>query len=158
FEPFFGFHLMQPERDEVVVFKYPGNSNPTPGDGPRFPESGPQKNHVPINYIKRCIGMGGETIGIWYGKLYVSDAFSWYEEDKALLERIAQGTLADLQREEKQLRDKHRALPLVLLREIDRLKLEEQQQALAHDGKELSADEVRRLQELRQEHQLFAAN
>src|SRR5262249_8748789 len=99
FEPFFGFRLMQPERDEVVVFKYPGNSNPTPGDGPRFPESGPQKNHVPINYIKRCIGMGGETIGIWYGKLYVSDAFSWYEEDKALLERIAQGTLADLQRE-----------------------------------------------------------
>jgi signal peptidase I len=48
--------LMHPERDDVVVFKYP---------------QAPQKNHVPMNYIKRLIGLGGETIGIWYGKLYV---------------------------------------------------------------------------------------
>jgi signal peptidase I len=52
----FELGLMKPERREVVVFKYP---------------AGPQKNHVPMNYIKRLIGLGGETIGIWYGKLYM---------------------------------------------------------------------------------------
>jgi signal peptidase I len=58
--------LMHPERRDVVVFKFPGDS-PEP-----WPTSGPQKNYVPMNYIKRLIGLGGETIGIWYGKLYVS--------------------------------------------------------------------------------------
>ena len=44
-----------PERLEVVVFKYP---------------DGPQKNHVPINYIKRLVGLPGEMIAIKGGKLY----------------------------------------------------------------------------------------
>jgi signal peptidase I len=56
-------HLMSPERDDVVVFKFPGDDS--------YPIRGPQQNHVPINYIKRLIGLPGETIGIHYGKLYV---------------------------------------------------------------------------------------
>jgi signal peptidase I len=56
-------HLMSPERDDVVVFKFPGDDS--------FPFKGPQQNHVPMNYIKRLIGLPGETIGIHYGKLYV---------------------------------------------------------------------------------------
>jgi signal peptidase I len=54
-----------PERLEVVVFKYPG------GNEPPWPKSGPEKNYVPLNYIKRLIGKPGETIAIYQGKLYV---------------------------------------------------------------------------------------
>jgi signal peptidase I len=49
--------LLPPDRFDVVVFKYPVE---------------PQKNHVPMNYIKRLIGLPGETIAIYYGDLYVS--------------------------------------------------------------------------------------
>jgi signal peptidase I len=52
-----------PERLDVVVFKYPGDN--------QFPRTGPQKNYVPMNYIKRLIGLPGETIAIRGGKLYV---------------------------------------------------------------------------------------
>jgi signal peptidase I len=45
-----------PRRDDVVVFKYPEE---------------PQRNTVPMNYIKRLKGLPGETIVIHYGKLYV---------------------------------------------------------------------------------------
>jgi signal peptidase I len=44
-----------PDRLDVVVFKFPKE---------------PQKDYTPMNYIKRCIGLPGETIGIYYGKLY----------------------------------------------------------------------------------------
>jgi signal peptidase I len=43
-------------RLNVVVFKYPME---------------PQKGYTPINYIKRLIGLPGETIAISYGKIYV---------------------------------------------------------------------------------------
>jgi signal peptidase I len=52
-----------PDRLDVVVFKFPGDSN--------FPRTGPVKQHVPINYIKRLIGLPGETIAIHRGKLWV---------------------------------------------------------------------------------------
>jgi signal peptidase I len=52
-----------PDRLDVVVFKYPGGND--------FPRSGPYKNHVAMNYIKRLIGLPGETIVICAGKLYV---------------------------------------------------------------------------------------
>ena len=58
-----------PERLDVVVFKFPGNSGSNDFSG-RFPVSGPQRNHVPMNYIKRLIGLPGETIAIQAGKLY----------------------------------------------------------------------------------------
>jgi signal peptidase I len=47
-----------PEKNRlnVVVFKYPER---------------PQKDYTPMNYIKRLIGLPGETIGIYYGKLYI---------------------------------------------------------------------------------------
>src|SRR5207248_8209657 len=45
-----------PKRHDVVVFKYPME---------------PQKGYTPMNYIKRLIGLPGETIAIYYGKLYV---------------------------------------------------------------------------------------
>src|SRR5262249_47860866 len=41
--------LMHPERRDVVVFKFPGDEH--------FPETGPQHFHVPMNYIKRLIGL-----------------------------------------------------------------------------------------------------
>jgi signal peptidase I len=43
-------------RLNVVVFKYPKE---------------PQKGYTPMNYIKRLIGLPGETIGIYYGKIYI---------------------------------------------------------------------------------------
>lgn len=51
--PFQGF-----ERWDVVVFKYP---------------EGPQKQYVPMNYIKRLIGLSRETIAIYNGDLYAFD-------------------------------------------------------------------------------------
>src|SRR5262249_8039919 len=53
--------LQEPGRFDVVVFKYPGK------DGNH---DGPQKEHVPMNYIKRLIGKPGETIAIYRGDLY----------------------------------------------------------------------------------------
>jgi signal peptidase I len=65
---FYDTGLLKPEREDVVVFKYPQE---------------PQKNYQPTNYIKRLIGLPGETIGIWYGKLYVlpPDKSPKYPED-----------------------------------------------------------------------------
>src|SRR5207247_1096040 len=36
-----------------------------------FPRTGPNKNlAVPMNYIKRCVGLSGETIAIHGGNVY----------------------------------------------------------------------------------------
>lgn len=59
--------LRVPQRQDVVVFKFPGRPNSTSVD-----EIGPQRDHVPINYIKRLIGLPNETIGIYYGDIYVA--------------------------------------------------------------------------------------
>ncbi len=63
----------RPNRLDVVVFKYPGDSKSF-GDGhggSLFPRTGPIKNQTPMNYIKRLIGLPGETIAIHRGNLYV---------------------------------------------------------------------------------------
>jgi signal peptidase I len=60
-----------PDRLDVVVFKFPGNNGGL-GDGERFPLSGPVKKGVPMNYIKRLIGLPGETILVFGGNLYAS--------------------------------------------------------------------------------------
>jgi signal peptidase I len=62
----------QPDRLDVVVFKYPER---------------PQPDYTPMNYIKRCIGRPGETIGIYYGKLYYlepSESFRYDDSDVPL--------------------------------------------------------------------------
>jgi signal peptidase I len=61
------FGMEMPKRYQVVVFKFPER---------------PQKDYVPLNYIKRLIGLPGETIAIHYGKLYKYDGLSYLEEDK----------------------------------------------------------------------------
>jgi signal peptidase I len=55
-------NLDGPKRHNVVVFKYPEN---------------PQRIHVPLNYIKRLIGLPTETIIIRYGKVYVLDGMHY---------------------------------------------------------------------------------
>jgi len=59
----------EPDRLNVVVFKFPGNSGPD-GSLPPFPFSGPQKQYVPMNYIKRLVGRSDEVILIRAGKVY----------------------------------------------------------------------------------------
>ncbi len=64
----FVYDLLQrdPDRLDVVVFKYPGDYD--------FPRKGPYQNNVPMNYIKRLIGLPGETIAIHGGNVYVLPA------------------------------------------------------------------------------------
>ena len=50
--------MQEYRRWDVVVFKYPKE---------------PQQNWIPMNYIKRLIGLPGETIAILNGDLYVCD-------------------------------------------------------------------------------------
>ncbi|MCS7047525.1 MAG: S26 family signal peptidase, partial [Gemmataceae bacterium] len=47
--------LQQPQRYDVVVFKFPRH---------------PFKNNVPTNYIKRLLGLPGEIIAIFFGRLF----------------------------------------------------------------------------------------
>jgi Signal peptidase, peptidase S26 len=64
-----------PDRLGVVVFKYPGQSGTGGAGDLYFPGSGPiNKNHVPMNYIKRLIGISGESIAICNGKIYILSA------------------------------------------------------------------------------------
>jgi signal peptidase I len=62
--------LDRPRRLDVVVFKFPGNSQEKHNG---IIPDGPQKNHTAINFIKRLIGLPGETIAIYGGDLYVLD-------------------------------------------------------------------------------------
>ena len=64
-------------RFDVVVFKYPGNSHPLDAGygNPPFPISGPQKDHTAMNYIKRLVGLPGESIAIHGGDLYKMDGW-----------------------------------------------------------------------------------
>ena len=57
-----GKALSTDDREKVVVFKYP---------------SGPQKNQVGTNYIKRLMGLGGETIAVFGGDLYITKALKY---------------------------------------------------------------------------------
>jgi signal peptidase I len=54
----FAYDLLpgHPSREDIVVFKYPRE---------------PQRDWSALNYIKRLVGLPGETIAIHYGDLYV---------------------------------------------------------------------------------------
>ncbi len=67
--PFDNGHLGRPDRMNVVVFKYPED---------------PQKGQTPMNYIKRLIGLGGETIAICNGDIYVLDGLDYPPATHAL--------------------------------------------------------------------------
>jgi len=55
-------------RWDVVVFKYPEQ---------------PVKNTIPMNYIKRLVGLPGETIAVYNGDLYVANVpIDYSEQDK----------------------------------------------------------------------------
>ena len=56
------FHMKEPNRGDVVVFKYP---------------QAPQERHVAQNYIKRAMGFGGETVAIHLGDLYVTRSLDY---------------------------------------------------------------------------------
>ncbi len=56
------YHIRDPHRGDVVVFKYPEK---------------PQENHTAANYIKRAMGFGGETIAIHRGDLFVTTALRY---------------------------------------------------------------------------------
>jgi signal peptidase I len=47
--------VRQPQRFDVVVFKYP---------------NGPIENNTPKNYIKRLLGLPGEILAIFFGRLF----------------------------------------------------------------------------------------
>ncbi len=68
--PFLGMDA--PERYHVVVFK--------------FPEK-PQRDYVAMNYIKRLIGLPGETIAIHRGNLYVCNDLNFQDEDRNVPEK-----------------------------------------------------------------------
>jgi signal peptidase I len=56
----------KPKRRDVVVFKFPKE---------------PQRAFTPMNYIKRLIGLPGETVAIHYGKIYVYEGLQ-YDDSK----------------------------------------------------------------------------
>jgi signal peptidase I len=75
-----------PNRLDVVVFKYPGDSS--------FPMRGPYQNNTPMNYIKRLIGLPGETILIHGGNIYIlkpekSPKYDDYEQARYDSEKLA---------------------------------------------------------------------
>jgi signal peptidase I len=65
-------HLWKPKRHEVIVFKFPGNSENT-----ELVRDGPQKGSSALNYIKRCEGLEYETVAIFNGDLYVTKSLKY---------------------------------------------------------------------------------
>ena len=63
-----------PNRYDVVVFSI---------------LSGAQRDYVAMNYIKRLIGLPGETIGIYYGKLYHREDLLYNDDKSAPLDMCA---------------------------------------------------------------------
>lgn len=60
------YSIQEPERGDVVVFKYPEK---------------PQEKQTATNYIKRAEGFGGETIAVYHGDLYVTRSLTYPEPE-----------------------------------------------------------------------------
>jgi signal peptidase I len=58
------YHLFDPRRFEVPVFKYP-----------QKPYS--KEERAGMNYIKRLVGLGGETVAVFGGDLYVTQGLNY---------------------------------------------------------------------------------
>jgi signal peptidase I len=73
------YHLRDPRRFEIPVFRFPVEpySDQKKADG----ES---RNLQGMNYIKRLVGLGGETLAVFAGDLYVTRAlnYDWVPLDK----------------------------------------------------------------------------
>jgi signal peptidase I len=65
---------LRPARFDLIVFTYPGDEFHPQG----APGSGP-----PLRYVKRLVGLPGETVGIHYGKLYMGTGAGPAPEDRA---------------------------------------------------------------------------
>ncbi len=77
----FAYQFGDPQRWDVIVFKYPGNAKQ--------------------NYIKRLVGLPGETLRIWHGDVYArpegSDQFTILRRDPSKLTAMLQ-TISDTDR------------------------------------------------------------
>ena len=61
------YHLTAPQRGDVVVFKYP---------------EAPQQLQTAQNYIKRAMGFGRETVGIFRGELFFTTSLEYPADAK----------------------------------------------------------------------------
>jgi len=52
--------IREPERGDIVVFEYPGDRDMLYN----YDRNDPAKNILVVNYVKRCIGVPGDTISI----------------------------------------------------------------------------------------------
>jgi signal peptidase I len=68
------YAFSDPERWDVVVFKFPGNAQ--------------------INYIKRLVGLPGETLRIFQGDLFTHDRDAGQDESFTILRKPAKKVLA----------------------------------------------------------------
>ena len=75
------YSLRQPQRGDVVVFKYPGTGERRPVGDREVIIGGPQDKQTAQNYIKRAEGFGGETIAVYRGKLYVTRSLSYSDNE-----------------------------------------------------------------------------
>jgi signal peptidase I len=64
----------EPQRWDVVVFKFPGNAQ--------------------INYIKRLVGLPGETLRVYQGDIFVGDKAATRQEDFKILHKPSDKVLA----------------------------------------------------------------
>jgi signal peptidase I len=68
------YAFSDPERWDVVVFKFPGNAQ--------------------VNYIKRLVGLPGETLRIFHGDLFVRDRDAEQADDFTILRKPPEKVLA----------------------------------------------------------------
>jgi signal peptidase I len=68
------YAFSQPQRWDVVVFKFPGNAQ--------------------INYIKRLVGLPGETLRIYQGDVFTGDENARQSDDYSILPKPADTVLA----------------------------------------------------------------
>src|SRR5205085_9271935 len=96
-------------------------------------------------YIRRCIGLSGQTIGILYGKLYVARAYS--HDDAPLVRRIVESNPAQRKEEAERLQRELGAVPALVENEQERYRLLDGQKQRALEG-----NDSEKLQYLQEEH------